>query len=97
MPLTDTAIRNSKPAERPYKVSDGGGLHLVVNPNGSRLWRFKYRMAGREKLLFGRTLSGGWLEGSPRGAGPGEGALGGRHRSGGRQASSPPTGRGRRR
>src|SRR5687767_3647475 len=51
MPLTDTAIRNSRPARRPYKVSDGGGLHLLINPNGSRLWRVKYRIAGREKLL----------------------------------------------
>jgi hypothetical protein len=51
MPLTDTAIRNSKPTDRPYKLSDGGGLHLLVTPNGSRLWRLKYRLAGREKLL----------------------------------------------
>jgi integrase len=51
MPLTDTAIRNSKPTGRPYKVSDGGGLHLLINPNGSRLWRLKYRLSGREKLL----------------------------------------------
>jgi integrase len=49
--LTDTAIRNSKPATQPYKLWDGGGLHLLINPNGSRLWRLKYRIAGREKLL----------------------------------------------
>ncbi len=51
MPLTDTSVRNSKPKDRPYKLADGHGLHLLVNPNGSRLWRLKYRVAGREKLL----------------------------------------------
>lgn len=51
MPLTDASVRNSKPKDRPYKLADGHGLHLLVNPNGSRLWRLKYRVAGREKLL----------------------------------------------
>jgi integrase len=51
MALTDTAIRAAKPKAAPYKVSDSGGLHLVVNPSGSRLWRLKYRIDGREKLL----------------------------------------------
>jgi hypothetical protein len=51
MPLTDTSVRNSKLKDRPYKLADGGGLHLLVNPNGSRLWRLKYRVAGKEKLL----------------------------------------------
>lgn len=51
MPLTDTAIRAAKPKETPYKVADGGGLFIVVNPTGSRLWRLKYRVAGREKVL----------------------------------------------
>ncbi|HTC53355.1 MAG TPA: integrase arm-type DNA-binding domain-containing protein, partial [Steroidobacteraceae bacterium] len=37
--------------DRPYKLSDGRGLYLLVNPNGSRLWRFRYRLAGVEKLL----------------------------------------------
>jgi len=49
--LTDTAIRNAKPSAKPYKLADGGGLFLLVNPTGSRLWRLKYRIAGREKLL----------------------------------------------
>src|ERR1700733_5183703 len=49
--LTDTAIRGARPAEKPYKLFDGGGLFLLVKPNGSRLWRLKYRMDGREKLL----------------------------------------------
>lgn len=51
MPLTDASVRNSKPKDRPYKLADGHGLHLLINPNGSRLWRLKYRVAGKEKLL----------------------------------------------
>ncbi len=51
MPLTDTQIRNAKPTARAYKLFDGGGLHLVINPNGSKLWRLKYRHFGKEKTL----------------------------------------------
>jgi integrase len=51
MPLTDTEIRRSKPDESPYKLSDGGGLHLLVTPTGGRLWRWKYRFDGTEKLM----------------------------------------------
>jgi len=49
--LTTTAIKNSKPGATPRKLSDGGGLYLLVNPTGSRWWRLKYRIAGKEKLL----------------------------------------------
>lgn len=51
MPLSDTQIRNLKPRSTPFKISDFDGLHLLVNPSGSRLWRLKYRFAGKEKLL----------------------------------------------
>lgn len=51
MPLTDIAVRNAKARERPYKLSDGGWLHLLVNPNGARLWRISYRWDGRQKTL----------------------------------------------
>jgi integrase len=51
MPLTDTAIRNAKPQLKPFKLFDGGGLFLLVNPNGSRWWRLKFRIGGKEKLL----------------------------------------------
>ena len=51
MPLTQFEIQNAKPAEKPYKLFDGGGLHLVVQPNGSRLWRLKYYFLGKERLL----------------------------------------------
>ncbi len=51
MPLTDIAIRTTKPADKPRKLTDGDGMFLLVNPNGSKLWRMKYRFAGKEKLL----------------------------------------------
>ncbi len=51
MALTDTAIRNAKPKDRPYKLADEKGLYLLVNSNGGKWWRLKYRFAGKEKLL----------------------------------------------
>jgi len=51
MKLTDVAIRKAKPSEKPTKLSDGRGLYLLINPNGSRWWRFKYRRLGKEQLL----------------------------------------------
>lgn len=51
MSLSDVAIRKAKPAAKPFKMTDGRGLFLLVNPTGSRLWRMKYRIDGREKLL----------------------------------------------
>nr|WP_256125267.1 integrase arm-type DNA-binding domain-containing protein [Photorhabdus luminescens] len=54
MPLTDTAIRNAKPLDKPYKLSDAQGLYLLIKPNGSKLWQLKYRFGGKEKkLAFG--------------------------------------------
>jgi integrase len=51
MPLTDTAARNAKAARNPRKLSDGGGLFLLVQPNRSKLWRLAYRFAGKQKAL----------------------------------------------
>lgn len=51
MKLTARQVDRSRPKDKPYKLSDGGGLYLLVNPNGSRYWRLKYRIAGKEKLL----------------------------------------------
>jgi hypothetical protein len=51
MPLTDTAIRNAKPSEKPVKLFDGGGLYLEVSPTGGKWWRLKYRFDGKEKRL----------------------------------------------
>ncbi len=49
--LTDTAIRRSHPTEKPYKLADGKGLYLLVNPSGGKLWRWKYRYNSKEKLM----------------------------------------------
>ena len=49
--LTDPKIRQANPADKPYKLFDGGGLFLLVQPSGSKLWRLKYRSGGKEKLL----------------------------------------------
>ena len=51
MPLTDATIRVLKPKVKPYKVSDFEGLFMTVKPTGSRLWHFKCRIDGKEKLL----------------------------------------------
>lgn len=51
MALTDTSIRNSKPKAKAYKVSDERGLRILINPSGSKLWRFKYSFDGKEKGL----------------------------------------------
>ncbi|WP_226637777.1 tyrosine-type recombinase/integrase [Novosphingobium profundi] len=51
MPLTDIAIRNAKPREKPYKLGDALGLFLLVKPTGGKLWRVKYRIHGKEKAL----------------------------------------------
>ena len=51
MALTDVAIRNAKPGTKAVKLTDGGGMFLLVTPAGGKLWRLKYRIDGREKLL----------------------------------------------
>lgn len=49
--LSDLAIRNAKPQEKPIELTDGGGLYLLVNPTGSHPRRRKYRFLVREKIL----------------------------------------------
>lgn len=51
MKLTARQVETSKPKEKAYKLSDGGGMYLEVAPNGSKYWRMKYRYAGKEKRL----------------------------------------------
>ena len=51
MPLTELQAKNAKPRERAYKLADGEGLFLLVQPKGAKLWRMKYRYGGKEKLL----------------------------------------------
>ena len=62
MKLTDTAIKAAKPREKPYKLFDGEGLYLLINPDGSRWWRLKYRYGGKEKLLALGTYPGTGLK-----------------------------------
>ena len=50
MPLTDVKIRQAKAADKALKLADSAGLFLEVKPNGSKLWRYRYRIAGRENL-----------------------------------------------
>lgn len=51
MELSEFRIRKAKGREKPYKLTDGGGLFLLVKPNGSKLWQQKYRFLGKERLL----------------------------------------------
>lgn len=55
MALKELEAKYAAIRSRAYKLTDGGGLHLFVQPNGSKLWRMKYRFGGKEKLLsFGK-------------------------------------------
>ena len=49
--LTAAAVSNAKPETKNYKLSDGGGLYLLVKPNKTKAWRFNYRFNGRQKTL----------------------------------------------
>jgi Arm DNA-binding domain len=51
MPLSDAKIRILKATDKAYKVSDFDGLFLLIKVSGSKSWRFKYRLSGKEKLL----------------------------------------------
>jgi integrase len=51
MPLKDVSVRNARSGPRPRKLSDGGGLHVLIQPTGSKLWRLAYRFAGKQKTL----------------------------------------------
>jgi len=56
-PLTDIQVNKSKRKENDYKLSDGGGLHLLVTKSGGKLWRMQYRFDGKQKLLsFGQYI-----------------------------------------
>lgn len=51
MPLTDTAVRNLKPQEKPFKKTDGGGMYLHVLPTGAKYWRLAYRLDGVQRTF----------------------------------------------
>lgn len=54
MPLSELQIKNAKPAEKAYRMADGGGLYIEISPAGGKLWRLKFRFDGKEKrLAFG--------------------------------------------
>lgn len=51
MALADLALRRSKPKDKPYRMSDGHGLYVVVQTNGSKWWRFDYTVNGKRKTI----------------------------------------------
>lgn len=51
MPLTDIQVRNAKASAAPYKLTDGNGMFLLVQPNGAKYWRLSYRFIGKQKTL----------------------------------------------
>lgn len=50
-PLSDIQVKNAKPKDKDYKLSDGFGLYLLITPSGGKLWRMQYRFIGKQKLL----------------------------------------------
>lgn len=54
-PLTDIQVKNAQAKEKPYQLSDGGSLYLLVNPNGAKYWRMDYRIFNaRRTAAFGK-------------------------------------------
>lgn len=51
MALTEIKCKSAKVKAKPYKLGDGGGMYLEIMPNGSKYWRLKYRLNGKEKRL----------------------------------------------
>ncbi|VFS51914.1 Putative prophage CPS-53 integrase [Budvicia aquatica] len=49
--LNARQVDTAKPRDKPYKLSDGGGLYLLINTNGSKYWKLKYRISSKEKKL----------------------------------------------
>lgn len=52
MALTDVKVKTAKPKEKPYKLADSGGMYLLINANGSKYWRMKYRFAGKDAVYW---------------------------------------------
>lgn len=49
--FSDSHIRNAKKADKPYKLTDGGGLYVEIRPTGTKLWRYRYKIAGKENVF----------------------------------------------
>ena len=49
--LTNTKIRQTKPSDKPIKLTDSNGLYLFIAPNGSKLWRYRYKINGKENTF----------------------------------------------
>jgi hypothetical protein len=58
MPLTDVKIRQAKATDKALKLADSAGLYLEVKPNGSKLWRYRYRIAGGRACCHGSGDTG---------------------------------------
>ncbi len=57
MPLTELALKNLKPKDKSYKVTDGNGLHIEITPAGGKLWRWRYYFNGKPQSLPKPTKS----------------------------------------
>jgi hypothetical protein len=53
--LTDSALRGLKSREVPFKLTDGGGLYVLVMPNGAKYWRYNYVLCGKAKTPWANT------------------------------------------
>jgi hypothetical protein len=51
MPLIDAQAKNARPRNKAYKISDGHGLNLFIQPSGAKYWRLSYRFLGKQKTL----------------------------------------------
>ncbi len=51
MALTDIKVRRTKPSDKPFKLTDGQDMHLLINPNGTTYWRLQYRFDSKQKIL----------------------------------------------
>ncbi len=49
--LSAIAVKQAKPADKPYKMTDGGGMYLLIDVKGGKYWRMNYRFAGKRKTL----------------------------------------------
>ena len=81
MPLKDVTVRKAKATVRPRKLSDGGGLHVLIQPTGGKLWRLAYRFAGKQKTLALGAYPAVSLEEARAAEGRGEKTSGSIHRS----------------